>query len=209
METGEYILIGLVGIGGYFAYQAYQNSQAALLTATTPMIATIPNPVNNTITTVPVISSTPIATSNGTVTPIVQPPVVVPVVSIPVASNAATSTVVTTSNAIPLAVTNQYVQSATQPGSTASLDQVFQAQNSNIAWPINPLIAGLVLGIPQSIIDSMKMGSAIGAASGTWSLQPSGFVPNTAVDSATEQSVYGNFGTQTWKQYKGLSGWGI
>lgn len=95
METGEYILIGLVGIGGYFAYHAYQNSQAALVAATTPMIATIPNPVNNTVTTVPVISSTPVATSNGTVTPIVQPPVVVPVSSIPVASNAATSSVVT------------------------------------------------------------------------------------------------------------------
>lgn len=97
METNDLILYGAIGVVGYFAYQAYQNSQAAIAVPA-PIYVTIPNPVNNTTATIPVSSSAPVATSNGTVTPIVQPPATIPLISIPVSSNAATSTVVSVTN---------------------------------------------------------------------------------------------------------------
>lgn len=113
METSDLVLLGAVGIVGYFAYHAYQNSQSVAST-TAPIVVTIPNPVNNTVATVPVSSSAPVATSNGTVTPIVQPPAVVPIASLPVASNAVTASVVTLPSVLTAPAPTQFVNGIQQ-----------------------------------------------------------------------------------------------
>lgn len=207
MEDETMVWLAGLGIAGFLVYEYFSG--------TTPVVATIPvtnvstGTTSNSIT-VPVTSTTVPTPTNqtasivqaastitpqGSVTNGISQADIIALINSPVMTSL-TSTQQTS-------MTNAQLQqfSANQQRLLAASQAKLSSGLPNV---IDPMTASAFLQIPQTVIDNMKMGTAIGTAFGTYSLQPSGFITVDKVDPNAEAALVKL--NVTWKQYKGLSG---